>query len=67
MRAAKTLGYRPNLLARSLSNKPTHILGVALDQFRNPQSLRWLEVISRQLQARGYMALLLNIDDGENY
>ncbi|ACO79517.1 LacI family transcriptional regulator [Azotobacter vinelandii CA] len=65
--AARTLGYRPNLLARSLSKKRTHIIGVAIDQMKNPHSMRWLEVVTRQLQARGYMALLLNIDEGENY
>lgn len=65
--AAKALGYRPNLLARSLSKKRTHIIGVVIDQMQNPHSMMMMDVVTRQLQARGYMALLLNITTGENY
>lgn len=65
--AATELGYRPNLLARSLSQKKTHIIGVAIDELKNPHSMMMLDVVTKQLQARGYMALLLNITAGENY
>jgi DNA-binding LacI/PurR family transcriptional regulator len=33
--AAEILGYRPNLLARSLTKKSTHIIGVAIDELKN--------------------------------
>ena len=36
MKAANILGYRPNSLARSLTQKKTHIIGVAVDELRNP-------------------------------
>lgn len=65
--AARSLGYRPNLLARSLSQKRTHIIGVAIDELKNPHSMLMLDAVTRQLQARGYMALLLNITAGEHY
>jgi DNA-binding LacI/PurR family transcriptional regulator len=65
--AARTLGYRPNLLARSLSQKRTNIIGVAIDELKNPHSMLMLDAVTRQLQARGYMALLLNITAGEHY
>ncbi|WP_437614124.1 LacI family DNA-binding transcriptional regulator [Erwinia sp. V71] len=64
---AKELGYRPNLLARSLSQKRTQIIGVAIDQMKNPHSTLVLDVVTRQLQARGYMALLLNVTEGRHY
>ena len=63
---AKELGYRPNLLARSLSQKRTHIIGVVIDELKNPHSMLMLDEVTRQLQARGYLALMLNIT-GENY
>ncbi|WP_187496752.1 substrate-binding domain-containing protein [Erwinia aphidicola] len=63
---AQELGYRPNLLARSLSQKRTHIIGVAIDELKNPHSMLLLDEVTRQLQSRGYMALLLNIT-GNNY
>jgi DNA-binding LacI/PurR family transcriptional regulator len=65
--AAETLGYRPNLLARSLSQKRTQIVGVAIDELKNPHSMLMLDIVSRQLQSRGYTALLLNVTEGENY
>lgn len=63
---AQELGYRPNLLARGLSQKRTHIIGVAIDELKNPHSMLMLDEVTRQLQNRGYMALLLNIT-GNNY
>jgi len=64
--AAKDLGYRPNLLARSLSQKQTRIIGVVMDELKNPHSMMMLDEVTKQLQARGFMALMLNIT-GENY
>lgn len=63
---AQELGYRPNLLARGLSQKRTHIIGIAIDELKNPHSMLMLDEVTRQLQNRGYMALLLNIT-GNNY
>jgi DNA-binding LacI/PurR family transcriptional regulator len=67
MRIAKELGYRPNLLARSLVKKKTHIIGVVIDELKNPHTLMILNEATQQLQRRGYMALILNITDGEPY
>lgn len=64
---ASELGYRPNLLARSLSQKKTHIIGVVIDEMRNPHSLLLIDTVTNQLQKRGYMALLLNITNSENH
>lgn len=67
LKIAGELGYRPNLLARSLSQKKTHIIGVVIDELKNPHSMMMLDTVTRQLQQRGYMALLLNISSGDNY
>lgn len=65
--AATELGYRPNLLARSLSKKKTNIIGVVIDELKNPHLMMLLDAVTRQLQRRGCMALTLNITPGENY
>lgn len=65
--AAAELRYRPNLLARSLTQKSTRVIGIAIDELQNPHSMKMLDMATRELQARGYMALLLNITEGENY
>lgn len=67
MAIAKDLGYRPNLLARSLVKKKTHIIGVVIDELKNPHTLMILNEATQQLQRRGYMALILNITEGEPY
>lgn len=59
--AAKDLGYRPNLLARSLSKRSSHLIGVVVDEMLNPNLLTLLDQVTQQLQLRGYMALLINI------
>lgn len=67
MKIAAELGYRPNLLARSLTKRKTHIIGIAIDELKNPHSMRVLNAATKELQARGYLALVLNITAGENY
>lgn len=67
MAAAEELGYRPNLLARSLTKKNTHIIAIAIDELKNPHSMRIVDAVTKALQSKGYLALLLNITAGENY
>lgn len=67
MAAANKLGFRPNLLARSLKQNKTNIIGIVADEFSNPHTLRMLKEATQQLNERGYMSLLLNIESAENY
>jgi len=67
LRVARELGYRPNLLARSLSKNKTQIIGVVIDEMKNPHTLIMLDEATRQLQSRGYMALILNISANAHY
>lgn len=59
--AAEKLGYKPNLLARSLSKKRTNIIGIVIDEMKNPHCLILLDEATRQLQNRGCIALLINL------
>lgn len=65
--AAEELGYRPNLLARSLTTRRTNIVGLVVDELGNPNLATILDEITRQLQHRGYMAMLLNITSEQSY
>lgn len=67
MAAANQLGFRPNLLARGLKQNKTNIIGIVADEFSNPHTLRMLKEATQQLNERGYMSLLLNIESAENY
>ena len=57
--AAQQLGYRPNILARSLITGRTRIIGLAVATLDNHIYPMALEQISRALQARGYHVLVL--------
>lgn len=67
MEAAEQLGYRPNLLARSLTKKRTGIVGVLVDEFTNLNILPVLDEVTRQLQVKGYSTMLLNINPDHGY
>lgn len=61
IQVAKELGYRPNLLARSLSKRRTHLVGLVVDELANPNLFPVLDEVTQRLQAAGYLAILLNI------
>src|SRR5574343_1980741 len=60
MEAAEALGYRPNLLARSLTTRSTGLIGLVSDNFQNPAFLEIFDVFTRGLQERGWRPLLVN-------
>jgi LacI family transcriptional regulator len=60
--AADVLGYRPNLLARSLATRKTNQIAVLVDDFSNPHKLPVLEALSLGLQAEGMVLMLININ-----
>ncbi len=63
LRAAKQLGYSPNLLARSLTTRRTKLIGLALNNFHNPIFLEVFDLFTRRLQERGYRPLIVNITE----
>jgi DNA-binding LacI/PurR family transcriptional regulator len=56
--AAETLGYRPNVLARSLITGKTRIIGLVVAYLENQFYPVVLELLSRALQERGYHILI---------
>jgi len=59
---AERLGYRPNLIARSLTTKTTQQVAVLVDDFGNPHKLTLLKALTTALQREGLIAALVNID-----
>ncbi len=59
---ATKLGYRPNLLARSLATNRTNLVAVLVDDFVNFHKLPVLEMVTLALQAEGMAAVLININ-----
>lgn len=63
LRAIRDLGYRPNLLARSLATRQSHMLGMIVPDIANPF---WPEVVrgaEDRAHAAGYTLLLASSDD----
>lgn len=56
--AAKELGYRPNLIARSLITQQSNLIGVAIPDLGNPFYAALLEALAGALAAQGYRAML---------
>ena len=56
--AAEELGYRPNVLARSLITGRTRIIGLVVAYLENQFYPMALELLSRALQERGYHILI---------
>ncbi len=59
--AAERLGYRPNVIARSLIRKSTNMIGLVVMKFTNPFYARMIRDFTRALQDLGYWTLLFNI------
>jgi DNA-binding LacI/PurR family transcriptional regulator len=61
--AAEQLGYRPNVIARSLISKSTSMIGLVALRFTNPFYSCMIRDFTRALQELGYLTLLFNIAD----
>jgi DNA-binding LacI/PurR family transcriptional regulator len=60
-RAAAELGYRPNVLASSLTTGRTKLIGLVSDNFSNPYFLEIFDAFSLAIQEAGLRALLVNL------
>lgn len=63
LEAAGKLNYRPNVIARSLVQNSTKIIGLVMTRFMSPFYTTVLGDFTRHIQERGYSTLLLNIDN----
>ena len=62
-KAAKTLGYKPSLIARSLATNRTKLIGLVANNFQNPAFLDVFDLFTSELQKRGFRPLLVNLSD----
>lgn len=62
-KAAKVLGYSPNMLARSLTTRKTQLVGLVLNNFHNPVFLQIFDLFTRIIQEQGLRPLLVNLSD----
>ncbi len=58
LKAAKKLGYRPNVLARSLKQQRLHTVGIMLSDIANPFSAELVEGMQETLAERGFAAFI---------
>src|SRR3954447_12186282 len=63
--AISTLGYRPNLLARSLRRRETRTIGLLVPDNANPYFAEFARVIENAGFAEGYSVILCNSDRSE--
>lgn len=66
-RAAAQLNYRPNLSARSLRTKRTHMVAVISADFSRPPVSRLIAGMERRLRRRGYLLVLGTIDSASEW
>jgi DNA-binding LacI/PurR family transcriptional regulator len=64
MAAAKTLGYRPNAMARSLITRRSRIVALVMSYLDNQFYPLVIEKLSQKLQKQGYHVLMF-ISDGD--
>lgn len=61
--AAAQLGYRPNILARSLAKQKTGMVGVLVGDFQNTLYLSYLRAVTTELRRHGLQGLVFNTSD----
>lgn len=63
-RVAESLGYEPNLVARSLRSQKTNVVGIILKDLRSDATLRMIQGLQEHLNEARYQSLLcLTKDD----
>jgi LacI family transcriptional regulator len=63
LEAARTLGYRPNPIARGLKTNRSYTIGVVVPDLRNPIFPPMARGIEARLEPAGYTSLLANTDN----
>src|SRR5438552_5886226 len=58
--AAQRMGYRPNLLARSLRTRKTHTVALLISDIANPFFARIASLVEQSLHRHGYSLVLCN-------
>lgn len=66
LRAAETLGYHVNHLARGLMNDSSNIVCIVTTDIDAPYHGKFIESLTRQLQAAGKVAMIVNTTGGSD-
>ncbi len=61
--AAEALGYRVNIIARTMNTGSSNFIGIITSGFDNPFRSKLLAPLIHQLALHGFMPLLMNADD----
>lgn len=64
LQIAARLGYSPSPIASSLTTNSTRLIGIVVENLKNPVFLEVFEHFTRELQQRQYGALIVNLDSG---
>lgn len=62
--ATRSLGYQPNVLARSLMTKRTELIGLVFNSLYHPAMMELFDQFTRRLQQSGRRPLLANLSGG---
>lgn len=63
MEAADTLGYHPNVIARSLNQRRSKLVGLVMSGWNNFGYVEILRLLTEQLEAQGYEVMLKSVLD----
>ena len=66
MKAADELNYKPSIIARSLIQNSTRIIGIVMKRFESSYYTCALDLFSQKLQTLGYSIMLLNINGDQS-
>jgi DNA-binding LacI/PurR family transcriptional regulator len=66
LKAADSLGYQPNIIARSLSTRRTNIVAVVMANLTDPFHPLVLDQLAQRIQANGRQLLLFLIPPGKS-
>ena len=64
MEAAKKLGYQPNVIARSLNQRRSKLVGLLMSGWNNFGYVEILRSLTEKLEAEGYEVMLKSVLDG---
>lgn len=65
IKAASTLGYQPNVIARSLNKSSSKLVGLLMSGWNNFGDVDVLRLLSEGLEAHGYEVMLKSVLDRE--
>jgi DNA-binding LacI/PurR family transcriptional regulator len=66
LKAARKIGYEPNMVARSLRKKVTHQIGIIIPDIRNPHFTDAVRGVEDTAIEHGYSLMLCNSDENKD-